>query len=103
MRSFLFQKAITAIKRQTYVGGKSSFASVGTGYGYLRPLSETQSSVNGLQYGVGMMLEVSYDTDIREADKVTIDSVDYTVRGVAVHDRGAVWYRKCILVKPEKL
>lgn len=101
MRKFLQQNTISAIKRQTYTGNKSAYSSVGSGMGYLRPFSETQSSVNGLQYGIGFSLLVENALDIREADKVTVDSVEYTVRGVSTHSVGAVPYKKCILVKPE--
>lgn len=102
MRTFTNQKTISAIKRQTYVGNKSSYASVGTATGYLRPLSEEASSVNGVQFGFGFNLIVETDVDIRETDKVTIDSVEYTVRGVANHDRGgATKYKRILMVKPE--
>ena len=103
MRKYLNQNTISAIKRQTYTGNKSAYSSVGSGMGYLRPFSETQSSVNGLQFGIGFSLFVDNAVDIREADKVTVDGTEYTVRGVATHARGAVPFKKCMLVKPEKL
>lgn len=102
MRKFLQENIISAIKRQTYTGGKSAYSSVGSGTGYLRPLSETQSATNNLQYGVGFSLLVENSVDIREADKVTVDSVEYVVNGVATHARGAVPYKRCLLTKPEK-
>lgn len=102
MRYFTGQKTISAIKRQTYTGDKSSFASVGTATGYLRPLTEEQSSTNGLQYGNGFSLIVETSVDIQEMDKVTIDSVDYLVRGVVNHDRGGILaYKRAVLTKPQ--
>lgn len=102
MRYFTGQKTISAIKRQTYVGDKSSFASVGTATGYLRPLTEEQASLNGLQYGNGFSLIVETSVDIREMDKVTIESIDYLVRGVVNHDRGGITaYKRCLLTKPQ--
>lgn len=102
MQTFTSQKSITAIKRQTYVGDKSSFASVGTATAYLRPLTEEASTVNGIQFGFGFNLIFEVDVDIREDDKVTIDSVEYTVRGVVNHDRGgATSYKRAIIIKPE--
>jgi len=102
MQTFTSQKTITAIKRQTYASGKSSFASVGTATGYLRPLNEEQASVNGVQFGVGFNLIVEIDVDIREGDKVVIDSVEYTLRGVVNHDRGGLTkYKRALMVKGE--
>lgn len=103
MRKYLQQNTISAILCQTYTGNKSAYSSVGSGMGYLRPFSETQSSVNNLQFGLGFSLFVENDVDIKEADKVTVDSVTYTVRGVSIHPVGAVPYKKCILVRPEKI
>ena len=102
MKFFTGQKSITAILRQTYTGDKSAYASVGTATGYLRPLTEEQSSVNGLQYGNGFSLIVETSVDIREQDKVTIDSVTYLIRGVVNHDRGGLLaYKRAILTKPQ--
>lgn len=103
MRKYLQQNTISAINRQTYTGNKSAYTTVGSGMGYLRPMTETQSSVNALQFGMGNTLFVENDTDIRETDKVTVDGVEYTVRGVSTHPIGAVPYKKCILIRPEKL
>ncbi len=102
MRTFTNQKTISAINRQTYAGGKSSYATVGSATGYLRPLTEEQASTNGVQFGLGFSLITETDVDIREQDKVVIDSVEYTVRGTVLHDRGgATRYRRCLLTKPE--
>ena len=102
MRTFTNQKVISAIKRQTYVGQKSTFASVGTATGYLRPLSEEASAANGVQFGYGFNLIFETDVDIRENDKVTIEGVEYTVKGVVNHDRGNLTaYKRALLTKPE--
>lgn len=102
MKTFTNQKTITAIKRQVYVGNKSSYSSVGTATGYLRPLSEEQASINGVQFGQGFQLIIETDVDVREADKVTIDGQEFTVRGMANHDRGGIMkYKRCLLVKGE--
>ena len=102
MQTFTSQKIISAIKRQTYVSGKSTFVSVGTATGYLRPLSEESSSVNGVQFGFGFNLIVETDVDIRENDKVVIDGIEYTLRGVVNHDRGGITkYKRALMVKGE--
>ena len=102
MKTFTNQKTITAIKRQTYVGNKSSFSSIGTATGYLRPLTEESASANGIQFGFGFNLIVETDVDIQEGDKVTIDSVEYTVSGLENHDRGGVTaYKRILMTRPE--
>lgn len=106
MLLFTTQNAITAIKRQVYTGNKSTYTSVGTATGYLRPLTEEQSSLNGIQFGQGYQLITEAGVDIRTGDKVTINSIDYTVRGVADHTRGAILFaltahKKYLLVAPE--
>lgn len=102
MQYFTQNNTISAIKRQTYTGDKSVYSTVGSGTGYLRPLSEEQASANGIQYGLGFSLIVETDVDIQEADKVTVDSVEYTVRGVVNHDRGEITaYKRCLLLKGE--
>lgn len=100
MLTFTNQKLITSHTRLTYSpGGTSSYLTVGTLRGYLRPLSEEMASVNGIQFGHGYQLIVETNGDIREGDKLVIDSSTFTVRGVANHDRGGVTaYKKCLLV-----
>jgi hypothetical protein len=106
MLLFTNQNAITAIKRQVYTGNKSTFTSVGTATGYLRPLTEEQSSLNGIQFGQGYQLVTEVGVDIRTGDKLTINSIDYTVRGVADHSRGGTMFsltahKKYLLTAPE--
>jgi hypothetical protein len=104
MRTFTGQKTVSAISRQSYTGtpSKSVYASVGTSTCYLRPMTEEQASVNGFQYGLAFTAIFETSVDVRESDKITIDSVVYTVRGVANHDRGyATGYKKCVITKAE--
>lgn len=111
MRTFTNQKSI-AVYRQTYSGTPaiSSFllqygttTGVSAVTGYLRPLGEEASSMNGIQYGYGFNLIVETAIDIKEGDQVVIDSVTYNVRGVVNHDRGtATQYKRCLMTKSEK-
>jgi hypothetical protein len=106
MRTFTGQKSISAITRQTYSGSpsKSSYASVGTATCYLRPLTEEQASMNGMQFGTGFTAIFETSVDVREGDKLTIDTVVYTVRGVVNHDRGVnTAYKRCLLMKAENV
>lgn len=103
MKFFTGQKAITKIERQVYTGSKSTLTDLGvTNTCYLRPMAEEQSSANGIQYGLGFWIIVEINVDIREGDRVTVDSVVYTIRGVVNHDRGGITaYKRCLALKPE--
>jgi hypothetical protein len=103
MLIFTNQKTISAIKRQTYASDKSTFVSVGTGTCYLRPLTEEQATNNRIQYGRGFSLILETTVDIQEGDKVTINSVEYTVKGVNNFDyNGATAYKRALVTLPEK-
>ena len=106
MKIFTDQSLITGHTRLgTYVGGLSSSTTVTTGPKscYLRPLSEIESSNNGFQYGVAHNAIFEVGEDIQEQDKITIDSIEYTVKGVISHDRGyATGYIKALIIKPQQ-
>lgn len=58
--------------------------------------------MNGFQYGQAYSAIFETSVDVREADKLTIGGIDYTVRGVVSHDRGGqTAYKRCVLTKPE--
>lgn len=103
MLYFTNQKSISKVERQVYVGNLSSMTTTSVvTTGYLRPLTEEQSAVNGIQYGNGFSLIVEASVDIREGDRLTIDTVIYTTRGTVNHDRGGITaYKKCLLLKPQ--
>lgn len=96
-------KTVTALKRQVYTGSKSTYTSVGSSFNvYLRPLNEEASATNGTQYGYAFNIITPVTVDIKEGDRVTIDSIDYTVRGVVSHDRGGVLsYKRALITKPQ--
>lgn len=98
--SFLSNKDVE-IKRQVYVGDKSSLVTVETVKGYLRPLSEEQASLNGFEFGIGFVLLVDDEVDLRENDTVVIDSQTFLVGGVANHDRLNIAHKRALLTKPE--
>lgn len=102
MRYFTKQRSITAIKRLSYTGTKATTSSVGTAEGYLRPLAADEASANSVQFGQAFQLIIETSVDIRVQDRVTIDSVDYLVRGVANHDRGGpTAYKACLVTLPQ--
>lgn len=102
MLYFTGQKTVSAISRQSYTDGVSAFASVGSCTGYFRPLSEQESNFSNIQYGLAFSLITETSVDIKQGDKVTVDSVVYLVRGIVNHDRGGITaYKKALLIKPE--
>jgi hypothetical protein len=70
---------------------------------YLRPMNEEQSAQNGVQFGLGFMVIVECDVDIRQGDIMVIEGIEYTIRGVVNHDRGHLTrYKRASVTKPEK-
>lgn len=104
MLYFTTQKAVSLITRITgYVGNLSQSSAITTVTScYLRPLSEVESSNNGFQYGHAFNAIFEPDADVIENDKITIEGTVYTVKGVALHDRGTfTQYKKALIFKPE--
>ena len=104
MLYFTSQNAITKVERQVYTGSKSTYTTVSafTPTGYLRPMSEEQASLNGMQWGQAFQLITESGVDIRKGDRITTGGVVYLVRGVADHNRGGVTaYKKYTLTFPE--
>lgn len=103
MLYFTNNNAVTQIQRQVYTGNKSTFTATGTTCrAYLRPLSMEEASINGMQYGKSYQLITEVGIDIQIGDRLTIDGADYTVRGVANHNRGGITaHKKYILADPE--
>lgn len=105
MLKFTTQKSVSSVTRITgYVGNLSSSTTITSITScYLRPLSETESSANGYQFGIAFNAIFETGTDIRQQDKITIEGTEYLVQGVADHDRGfGTKYVKALLVKPEQ-
>ena len=92
------QNAIT-VDRQVRTGDKTAYSTVSTGFAYIKPMTEEQTSQNGYQYGKGHILLCDIDTTIKESDRVTSNGILYTVRGVARHNRGPHKFIKAILME----
>ena len=105
MRTFTNQKTISQVKRLTYSGSpsKGTQSVVYTNLtGYLRPMSEEAAAVSGMQWGTAFNLITETDSPILIGDVITIAGQDYTVRGLAVHDRGGrTAYNKYALTKSQ--
>lgn len=103
MRTFTNEKTISQVTRLSYVGNKGTRSVVMNNIGcYLRPLSEEQAAVNGMQWGQGYTIITEIASGIQVGDVVTISSQDYTIRGLAVHDRGGITaYNKYLASLPQ--
>ena len=131
MQYFTSQHLVSDIKRSTYVGNISSYVSISTAPlafdgidndedGFtddadpdldgadlsikcsLRPLSEIEASNNGFQYGTAYNAIFEDFVDIRTNDKVTIEDIEYTVKGVAHFNNGNILdYKRALIVKPQ--
>ena len=105
MLFFTSQKVISTVKRLSYSGSpaKGTLSTVATNLtGYLRPLSEEDAAASQLQWGTAFTLITELGVNILKGDVITIASQDYTVRGLAVHDRGFfTTYNKYLLTRPQ--
>lgn len=95
----MMQQTAITVDRQVRTGDKTAYSTVATGFAYIKPMTEEQTSSNGYQYGKGHVLLCDIDTTIKESDRVTANSIVYTVRGVARHARGPHKFIKALLVE----
>lgn len=83
----------------SYSGGKASYSSVaGNIFGNFQPLDPSQ----GLQ-AIGIMGQAyqfitTGDQDIKVNDILTVNSVDYTVKGVRRQQNGSIDSLECVCV-----
>lgn len=85
--------------------GKSSYQedSSGSVMGFLRPLDEQESSLNGIeQFGTGYRLMTDKNSGISATDKVKIDDILYLVKGRKEVRQGSIAYDSFLLTLPKK-
>lgn len=80
MNTYLTQTTIE-IFRQTYVGNKSSYASVGTFDAYVTPTDEKETTENDNQFGQTHFVMVKSDVDLRDGDRIIFDGFVHGVEG----------------------
>lgn len=86
-------------KRLTITAGKSAYSAYGSGSGFFKPMSDEMAMINSVQIGQGYLLDTDGDTDINTTDRITINSVDYDVKAIAVHEMRGLSYKKITLIK----
>ena len=98
-----YNKTITAVKKQTYTGNKSTFVtSTGlTASCYLEPLSAEMAAQSGLQWGNSFRVFVDTGTDIDISDLITIATIDYTVKGRSDFDTTGAKHLELLVIKEE--
>ena len=104
MNTYLNQETID-IERQTLAGGKTSYSTSATGVpAYVRPLTEEEANVNGLQSGKGLFMLVKDSVDIQDGDRVIFNTLTHLVSGVARHTRGISLpkFKQVIMTEPLK-
>jgi len=85
---FAFNKAITAVKRVTYTGNRSSLSSGTVNFEcYLEPLDAEMSAKSGVQWGKGFTVYLDSGNDVVVTDVITIGGVDYNVKGKRDYDQ----------------
>jgi len=96
----LFLNKTAHVKRATRnANNLSTYAEITQIKGYLRPLNENESSINGLQYGRGYSFTTPSVSDLKAGDKLVINSVEYNVQACADKGQaiGSLNYKKAIL------
>ena len=97
---------IATIERQSNqtVNGviQSSWATLYSGIrGFLRPMSEQQAAVGNYQWGKAYHVFVDNSVDLKEGDRITVNSTVYIIRGVAIVNYGAEPFKKAAATLPE--
>ena len=103
MRHFFDKKVL--IYKLVQATGKSSYqdTSASSIMGFLRPLDEQESSLNGIeQFGTGYRLMTGKNSGISATDKVKIDDVMYLVKGKKEVRQGSIEYDSFLLTLPKK-
>lgn len=103
MRYFLNKKVL--IYKLVQATGKSAYQETSSGSvkGFLRPLDEQESSLNGIeQFGSGFRLMTGKSSGIGATDKVKIDDVTYLVKGKKEVRQGSIEYDSFLLTLPKK-
>ncbi len=96
----IFDNRTIQIKRATRnAHNLSSFSVIGTVKGYLKALSEADSSINGLQYGQGFVLVVNSKAGIKVGDKLEIEGKEYNVQALSNKNQniGSIRSKRIIL------
>lgn len=94
-----FFDSIAIIKRQIYVGNKSSYSAVGEFTCNIQPLGEEMSKINEIQTGRGFALFCGILEQIQETDLIVVGGTEYSVKGITEHRMGNISYKKVLLIK----
>lgn len=93
-----YTKTATQKRLQAYSNGKAGYATTGRTFaGAFTPLEDKMAITLGLA-GKGFSYIVDGASDIKAADILTIDSVDYHVQGASRYIQASIDILKCILV-----
>jgi len=103
MNTSFFTTSAT-IKRLTQTSDKSAYASVsGTIMGFFAPVDPDQRPKSAELASQAYQFACSGENDVRVVDILTINSVDYTVRGVRRYTLESVDFLDCIIEKSVKM
>ena len=82
-----------------YSGGKATYASIGSNiFGNFQPLDPSQSLQAIGIMGQGYQFITTGDQDIKVNDILTVNAVDYTVKGVRRQTNGSIDSLECVCV-----
>lgn len=103
MHSFTEYNTLATIKKlSTYSGDKSSYAVVSgtTIAGFFSPVSPDMNTQALGIVSQAYQFVTDTDQDIDDGDILTINSVDYGVKGTAIFELRSISFLRCLLEKP---
>lgn len=86
-------------ERLSQSGNKSSYAALESGKGHFTQASDEATALNQLQLGDLFVLFTESEKDIVVTDRVTVDEVQYGVKGVKNAVLGSIKVKKVLLVR----
>lgn len=94
-----YESVATVTRLATYSGNKSSYASVGDVEGNFEPVSPSMEAIAEGAISQTYQFICDIESDIRDNDRLTIDSEVYGVKGTSKFRQGSIEFLRCILEK----
>lgn len=98
--SFSHYETVASVSRLgAYSGDKSTYASVGDVEGNFEPVSPSMEAIAEGAVSQSYQFVCDIESDVRDNDRLTIESEVYGVKGTSKFRLGSVEFLRCILEK----
>lgn len=85
------------VQRSTQVGSKYIYGDAGSISCFLQPIDAESAQLYGITWAKGSTLYIPIAADLKEGDRIVIDSITYGVRGMKKHNYGNLKHGKAVL------